>query len=392
MVNLKKQKSKGYEYQVLTEQVWDEEKKKYVTKTIASLGRDDQIQPTVTVWSDAHTVGHLILNHNNPLVPTIPFKAQGTIKLPCQLIEAGKFRHGKPRWWCCTHQIHYGTKEDLEKRQCRNADFELRYTYNPWVLDVEKYPGGVGVWAALPPFISINRRPSKHNNQAHPILGIHVHCRKHPEGKKDIDATFPAIVLHTPDPLKTYYEAIHVSQPAALAYLISKEMELTIETLKCKYCGTPHCDLGFFAQTPHKKHLCGNCGQMFQATQYLSISNPLVEVAKGWEENERVLEEATGHLDIISSHYPGGVEIWTTTPAILWRMNRPEIINGIHVHCYLDAHRRAVDETFSTITLDGEFYDRERLLGDFLERYQYKRPKRENMFVAHPDDVEKVIN
>lgn len=387
MVNLKILKTGEHEYQILTAQVWDEERDKYVTTTIASLGRNDEIEPTVTLWSDSHTVGHLLLSHNNPLVPQIPIKAEGKINLPCQLIEAGKFRNGKPRWWCCTHQIHYGIKEDLEKGQCRNAELELRYAYNPWKLDVAEYPGGVGVWAALPPFISTCKRLPKRNNQAHPILGIHVHCRKEPEGKKCIDATFPTVVLPTPDPLKTYYEAIYVSQPAALAYLVSQEMGLRTETLKCKYCNTPHCDLGFFAQSPHKKHLCGNCGQIFQATKHLSISNPLVEVARGWEDKPRELVEAKGHLDIISSDYPGGIEIWTTTPAILWRMDRPEVVNGIHVHCYLDRHRKAIDETFATITLDGEFYDRDRLLGDFLERYQYKRPQRKNMFVAHPDDV-----
>jgi hypothetical protein len=29
-------------------------------------------------------------------------------------VDAGKFRHGKDRWWCRTHQTHWGTNADME--------------------------------------------------------------------------------------------------------------------------------------------------------------------------------------------------------------------------------------------------------------------------------------
>ena len=381
----KRQLEDGCIYQVLTDNIWNDNTSKFVTEIVATLGKDSHISPTAVLWSDSHTVGHLFLDKNDPLIPKVPLKSQGKIVLPCELHRVGKFRNGSPRWWCRTHQIHYGVKEDIARGYCRNADVELRYARNPFTLTIEDYVGGIGIWAALPPFISINRQ-STCTKHPHPILGIHVHCREEVEGKKRIDSTFPVIALPIPDSLNISHNVVYVSQPAALAYLVSCEMQLSVETLQCNHCGSPHCDLGFFAQDPHKVHLCGNCGRMFKATKEPSISNPLVEISRELERIPRKVIEAQEHLDIQSSDYPFGIEIWTTTPAILWLMDRPEVVNGIHVHCYSSQYKRAIDETYKTITLDGEFYDRERLLGDFLERYRYKRPQKKNMFIAHPDD------
>jgi hypothetical protein len=32
--------------------------------------------------------------------------------LPCDSVNAGKYRNGASRWWCCTHQAHWGTTAD----------------------------------------------------------------------------------------------------------------------------------------------------------------------------------------------------------------------------------------------------------------------------------------
>ncbi len=120
------------------------------------------------IWSSEHTLGHIAISADNPIAKYFKKENAEQQELPCDLVEAGKFRNGNKRWWCRTHQIHFGVKgEQLENPSCRNAKMLLDYCTNPLEIDPRDYPGGVGIWAALPPVIDTS-------NEAFSI-GIHVH-------------------------------------------------------------------------------------------------------------------------------------------------------------------------------------------------------------------------
>lgn len=151
----------------------------------------------------------------------------------------------------------------------------------------------------------------------------------------------------------------------------------------CSIFATQPLDLGYFAQNPHKMHLCGNCGREFWAKKHC-ISNPLTLLSRSLEKRERQKNPAPHSLDIRCLDYPGGIEIWPSTPAMLWTSERPEQ-TGIHVHAYDAEGKRRIDETFAEVTLDGQKLDMWKLLEPLL--HIYHRPKISNPFQSHPDDV-----
>jgi hypothetical protein len=345
---------------------------KTIKETIVKLG-DENTPREVVIWSNSHTVGHIAIEEGDQLLASLPEKS-GTIKLPCDLIPAGKARNGPPQWWCRVHQCYYGRKADLEIGKCQNWDVELSYISRPWVLRQENCPGGVGVWCALPPAVTHGNG----NAQSKRVIGIHVHTRLQEGGKKEIDATFPAIVIPRPDPLGMSIDRIHITPPAAYAWLDAFERGTTLDSVKCNYCFSFHLDLGHFAQTPHKKHLCGHCGKMFlpQGKENL-VSNPLhlLEPSTGFE-------SATGKLDIKSDDFYK-LEVWPSTPALIWTLDRPQV-TGIHVHAYRSRTERVIDETYGEVVVDNVTLSRKELMMSLL--HDYRKPKTANMFRANPLD------
>ena len=64
-------------------------------------------------WSYGRTLGNIAV-FSPSLLGRFPGKAGDDAQLPCDFVHAGKFRHGAGRWWCRTHQTHWGTKADQE--------------------------------------------------------------------------------------------------------------------------------------------------------------------------------------------------------------------------------------------------------------------------------------
>lgn len=379
MSYIRKQKSNGHTYLQYVEKYWDKEAKKYRLRVLQNLGKEHTATPSseyAIIWSDAHTLGHIAIEQGNELLAAIPEGEGDTTELPCQLIEAGKFRNGRPRWWCRTHQIHFGKKADILR--CSNAEIAMNYCRNPLDLKFEEYLGGVAIWAALPP--AICTRPEGPSEPT----GIHVHARQKSGGNKDIDHTFPALTVTFNEPLGISTIKMHITPPAAVAWLDATERGVPMVLCRCSYCLTPHLDLGYFAQNAHKRHLCGNCGREFWAEKHC-ISNPLALLSDALEKRNRQQIPAPHTLDIQSQKYPGGIEIWPSTPAVLWTGDRPEQ-TGIHVHAFDAEGRRRVDETFAEVTLDGQKLNRWDLLEPLLRTYH--RPKPTNPYQVHPDDIQ----
>lgn len=330
--------------------------KRRILKHIGTVQKAGEVEPVAIIWSANHTLGNITIKADNPLIKQIPEGSNTFVDLPCDFVEAGKFRNGKPRWWCRTHQMHFGKKADGDK--CGNASIPMDCCRNPFLLDPSEYVGGIAVWAALKP--AICTRP----NGATEPTGIHVHCRQTVNGKKSIDKTFPALRVKIADPLGFAFDWIDVTPIAAQAWLKANASGLEPTSIRCTYCSTPHLDLDSFATKPHRKHLCGNCGRDFWAQKPIT-SNPLALLAPYLEKVDRVTELASPSLEIKSSAYPGGLEIWSSTTALVWTTPRPETV-GIHVHAYDASGKRVIDETYGSVVLDGQLLDRAELLNQML--------------------------
>lgn len=379
MSYIRKQVSNGHTYLQRVEKYWDKETKRQKVRVLQNLGKEHPSKPPddyAVIWSDAHTLGHIAIEQGNEVLAAIPQEAgKETTYLPCQLIDAGKFRNGKPRWWCRTHQVHFGKKADI--KHCCNAHVAMNFAYNPLDLDIDKYLGGVGIWAALPP--AICTRPEG----ASEPTGIHVHARKTAGGHKVIDKTFPCITLSFLESLGLSTMKMHVTPPSAVAWLDATERGVEMDVCRCTFCHVPHLDLGYFAQNPHKRHLCGNCGREFWA-KTRNISNPLSLLSQALEKHPRSKVESSESLDIFSRDFPGGLEIYPSTPAILWTSPKPEQ-TGIHVHAWDAQGKRVIDETYGAVTLDGNALSREALLMPLL--HQYTRPLANSPYTRHPKDA-----
>lgn len=310
------------------------------------------------MWSSEHTLGHIAISADNPIAKYFKKKNAEQEELPCDLVAAGKFRNGNPRWWCRTHQIHFGVKgEQLENPSCRNAKMLLDYCTNPLEINPLDYPGGIGIWAALPPAIDTSNQPWS--------IGIHVHCRKKLGGKKEIDETFPAVRVKISDPLGITYDWIDVTPPAAKAYLEAKIKNIELDSVSCSYCSAKHLDLADFAKRPHRKHLCGNCGRDFWV-KHPTTSNPLLELSRACEGlSDRKNQPAEGLLDLTTDEYPN-IKIWPSTPAILWTNSRSEV-TGIHVHAYDSKGVKHIDETYNNVILNGVKLERQELVEKLLK-------------------------
>ncbi|MBS0641762.1 MAG: hypothetical protein JSS43_18010 [Proteobacteria bacterium] len=221
-----------------------------------------------------------------------------------------------------------------------DADLEGRLD-----LDSAEYAGGVAVWAALKPIFDTTDRASE--------SGIHVHARHAVDMGKQIDGTYPAVVVHCGGDLFGKRPLL-VTRQAAVSYYFSRFMDRQVKHLTCTHCAAVHLDAGRFAIHPHRKHLCQACGRLFH-DQERAVSNPVafIREALGDLDSGRQPVRASQSLDIRQADYPGGIQIWASNPAILWTAPRPEE-EGIHVHLYGDRQGPPViDETFDRVRIDG---------------------------------------
>src|SRR5574337_1072551 len=137
------------------------------------------------------TIGNIAVN-SEEVFGSFNGKSGDNAILPCHIIPCGKFRNGAPRWYCNTHQIHWGVKADLAavpasgEITCSNHLMPMSYVVDPLTVEFSDFEE-IGVWCSLPPAMSsepITARAPK----------IHVHKRFANAQKKVLDRDFDAIV------------------------------------------------------------------------------------------------------------------------------------------------------------------------------------------------------
>lgn len=316
-------------------------------------------------WADGRTLGNI--NVRSPmLLEEFQGKHGENVRLPCDFVYAGKFRHGADRWWCRTHQSHWGTKADISALnasgifRCSAYEQPMNYVRDAFTVNLNDH-AEVGVWCSLPAAIStveIRARPPK----------IHVHVRDLPGDMKRVDRDFAAIstVYTERNGLFSEGDAVRVdiTPPAAFDFVCALESHTEMGCINCPRCGHPHLDLGEFGKTPHRKHFCANCGRDSTWSKAPIISTPLKPLHDRTATHLTcVLPERSLNLD---DQKGCNFTIWASTPAIVWTADRPQEY-GIHVHVH-DGTERIIDDTFGEVILDGKPLVREALLQKMIDR------------------------
>ncbi|MDP9024463.1 MAG: hypothetical protein M3N13_03680 [Candidatus Eremiobacteraeota bacterium] len=315
-------------------------------------------------WAYGGTLGNIAI-FTPSMLASFPAEAGCDVTLPCDFVNAGKFRHGAGRWWCRTHHSHWGMKSDLETFRrshvmaCSNRDRPISYVVSPEKIDPAA-AAEVAIWCSMPTAISnkpiVSRRPM-----------IHVHVRPHVGGKKTVDRDFPAVAVDDAS-LGLFGDAgnnqINITPPAAFEFMRALESEREMGCISCSYCRYPHLDLGEFAQRPHRKHFCANCGHDNTWSSTAIVSTPLKPL------HDRLAKwtdfEAPNRSLILDDYAGCDYEVWASTPAVVWTADRPQA-KGIHVHVH-DGEQRVVDDTYAEVILHGEALSRAELLQEMISR------------------------
>ncbi len=322
-------------------------------------------------WAPGRTIGNIAVS-SEEVFGSFDGKAGNDAILPCHIVPCGKFRNGVKRWYCKTHQMHWGTKADVaalpESKEitCSNHAMAMSYVVDPIVVEFNDFEE-IGIWCSLPPAMSsqpIQRRPPK----------IHIHKRNSGIDKKILDRDFDAIVCSYNQDLGLFSNheitQIQVTPPAAFEFVRSLEEKREMSCVTCKKCGYPHLDLGGFAVTPHLKHFCGNCGNDSVRSEGKIVSTPLKPLHDQFNNsNTYITPDRAINLD----DYPDKeFELWSSTPAVVWSADRPQE-HGIHVHIYEGAigTRRIVDNTFGQVIYKGNPLDRKSLWEEMTNNTLY---------------------
>lgn len=309
-------------------------------------------------WAPGRTIGNIAVN-SEEVFGSFASKAGENAVLPCHIVPCGKFRNGADRWYCKTHQIHWGVKADIAavpksgEVTCSNHLMAMSYVVNPLVVDFADFEE-IGVWCSLPPAMSSNPIQAR-------APKVHVHKRFAGTERKALDMDFDAIVCSYNQNLGLFASSeitqIQITPPAAFEFVKSIEEGRPMDCVTCKKCGYPHLDLGSFANMPHAKHFCGNCGNDSIWSNGKIVSTPLKPLHDQFNNsNHYTIPSRDLNLD----DYAGlDFELWSSTPAVLWTAARPQE-KGIHVHVYRDG-RRIIDDTYGSVIHNGKDLDRSAL-------------------------------
>jgi transposase-like protein len=263
----------------------------------------------------------------------------------CEIMAVGKRRDGGTRYWCLRHKADATAKYGKPAKVCRAAHIPPISSKDTLELNIDEYRGGIALWGAVPAVYDTTRLPMDR--------GIHVHARATPDAEKETDCTFRAVRIvgsHLPE------NGILISEIDAIYYMATSIFGYQMRHITCSYCGYPHLDRDWFSVHAHRRHLCAGCGKNFSDTE-IAIGNPIsgVREACGVKPQKTVLSKKK--LNIKQEHYPGGIQIWGSNPALLWTSERPEE-EGIHVHVFREiGNNPDPDETYGEVIIDGVSLD-----------------------------------
>jgi hypothetical protein len=345
-------------------------KKNYINKICdekqAETDADGGLSEIAAIcWANGRTMGNIAVVSPD-LLGHFPDQHGTNAMLPCDFVEAGKFRHGAIRMWCRTHQTHWGIKADLKayrdskEMKCAHHSQPMNYIVSPYILDITKY-AEVGVWCSMPAAVSTHKIKPREPK-------IHVHVREKAGDIKILDKDFPAISIFYGKGVGLFANdeitRVNLTPPAAFEYVKGLETKKEMDCINCISCGYPHLDMGDFAKTPHRKHFCGNCGKDSTWSKKPIVSTPLQPLH---DKFTKTLKYITPSRTLNLDEYAGkSYSVWASTPAIVWTAERPQEF-GIHVHVH-EGNERIIDDTFGEVILDGKPLKRDELVKVMIKR------------------------
>lgn len=266
----------------------------------------------------------------------------------CDVVAVGKRRDGGTRYWCLRHKADATAKYGRRSRKCRAAHILPISEQETFVLDVDKYQGGIALWGAVPPVYDTTTLPMDR--------GIHVHGRVSADAEKEMDRTFRAVRIISS---RLADGGSLISELDAIYYMVSSVFGFEVTDVRCTHCGYEHLDRDWFSVHAHQRHLCAGCGRHFRDTQ-VGIGNPIAALQEAWGGAASKPVPSKRKLDIRQSDFPGGIQIWGSNPAFLWTANRAEE-EGIHVHAFMRPDEKVPirDETYGEVVVDGNRLDAE---------------------------------
>jgi hypothetical protein len=354
---------------------WDDSAQPPVKINHKLLGFEQPIRPASGVpysmheaicWSHGRTLGNIAVFADEVLRSLPGDRGEDEI-LACDIVEAGKMRNGAKRWWCRTHQRHWGTKGDIAKAstsgvlQCSNHLQAMSYMINPPSISLNDHHE-VAIHCSLPPAISSPdadepRRPK-----------LHIEAWVNNGDAKVIDETLDAMaVIYEPaDDLFSSSQAkkVHITPPTAFDFVMGLENGIKMDCINCRDCGCPHLDIGEFGRTPHSKHLCGNCGRDNTWSRDAIASTPLKPLHDKYGHAARFVDVA--EVLNIDDHEGVDFEIRATLPAIVWTAARVQK-RGVHVRLSRDS-AIIIDKVFGTVIFHGRPLQRAALLRQMISR------------------------
>jgi transposase-like protein len=267
--------------------------------------------------------------------------APGDTPEACNVVEVGKRRDGRKRYWCLRHRADATAKYGKPAKACRAAHIPALRPEEIFELDIDKYKGGVSLWGAALAVYDTTRLA--------PETGIHVHARKQVDGNKELDRSHRAVRLMG---RRLPKEGILVTEQDAIHFMISTMFGFEMRYMTCAHCDWPHLDTDEYSVRSHRRHLCAACGLYFHDTKR-GVGNPIIGVREAYGAGERKTKLSKKTLEIRQADYPNGIQVWGSNAAFLWTRPAAEM-EGIHVHVYgRNPNKRVEDETFGRVVIDG---------------------------------------
>ncbi|RSZ55579.1 hypothetical protein HF313_08880 [Massilia atriviolacea] len=215
-------------------------------------------------WPLDATVGHIAVESDR-VSGEFPADQGLDGVLDCLLVAAGKYRNGAARHWCRTHQTYWGVKADLaawaasgRQRCARHAD-KMGYALHPPVIDLAACAGATIAGTADG---AMEAAIARAGASTAPLT---LRCAALAIRDSGGSALFPGTAI----------VQVNITPPALLAYSAARAAGQALGCVNCARCAHPHLDLGSFAQTPHRRHYCGNCGSDSTHSPDAMISSPL---------------------------------------------------------------------------------------------------------------------
>jgi hypothetical protein len=330
-----------------------------------SVKDGDHSEVSAICWAYGRSLGNIAVQ-SKALVGLFPGQAGDDAQLPCRLVYAGKFRNGVDRWWCQTHQTHWGIKGDQQsfaatgEMRCSNHAQPLSYVVGPQTIDLEKY-AEVGIWCSMPAAIATTAIAPRHPR-------LHVHARTEVGAAKALDGDFAAVSIQYDAGMDLFgskeINRVDITPPAAFEFVCGLESKREMSCVNCTHCGYPHLDLGDFAKKPHRKHFCGNCGRDSTMSKSAIISTPLRPLHDLYAKSV-TYEVPDRELDLDKFAHCS-YAIWASTPAIIWKSDRAQEF-GIHVRV-CEGTQRIIDDTFGAVILHGKALNRDALVKLMIDR------------------------